>query len=308
MISYAQNFEDVLLARVFRDKSAGFYVDVGAHDPEQFSITKHFYDQGWQGINIEPIPAAQRRLVAHRPRDVNLAVAAGRSESYRQMYVPDDVAFATFDLDRVAEGVGTKTPTLTVPVRTLDSILEENNVKEIDFLSIDVEGTEKDVLEGIDLHRFRPVVMVVEATQPGARWDFDATATPLTHSSWEPLVLGSEYFFAFFDGLNRFYVRQEDEGLRRFFEIPVGPVRDDFLLDSHERIAAILREELKQANHHIATLRHRIAQLSAENDRVAHALTVALAARDAVIEDTGRTRDLRTVATPWQRSRKSRTR
>jgi FkbM family methyltransferase len=234
MISYAQNFEDVLLARVFCGKSAGFYVDVGAHDPEQLSITKHFYDLGWQGINIEPVPASHRRLVRHRPRDVNLAVAAGRSESYGQIYVPDEVAFATLDLDHVAE-VGTTTLKLKVPVRTLNAILEENNVSDIDFLSIDVEGAEKDVLEGIDLFRFRPVVIVVEATRPGARWDFDAPGTVLTHSGWEPLVLGRGYHFAYFDGLNRFYVREEDKELRRFFEIPVGPVRDNFRLNGLER-------------------------------------------------------------------------
>ena len=75
MISYAQNREDVLLARVFHDVKAGFYVDVGANDPEHCSVTKHFYDLGWRGINFEPGRVFEK-LAAARPRDINLNVAA----------------------------------------------------------------------------------------------------------------------------------------------------------------------------------------------------------------------------------------
>ena len=61
MVSYAQNHEDVLLRRVFPDEPNGFYIDVGANDPVRDSVTKHFYDRGWHGINIEP---AERSLQA----------------------------------------------------------------------------------------------------------------------------------------------------------------------------------------------------------------------------------------------------
>ena len=73
IISYAQNAEDVRLARLF-DSSSGFYVDIGAGDPTEFSVTKHFYDRGWSGINVEPGPAFER-LEQQRPRDVNLRLA-----------------------------------------------------------------------------------------------------------------------------------------------------------------------------------------------------------------------------------------
>ncbi|MGH9038853.1 MAG: FkbM family methyltransferase, partial [Acidimicrobiia bacterium] len=72
--SYAQNYEDVLLTRVFPPGLTGFYIDVGANDPVQHSITKRFYDQGWHGINIEPARSPFERLVAARPRDVCLNV------------------------------------------------------------------------------------------------------------------------------------------------------------------------------------------------------------------------------------------
>lgn len=71
-LSYAQNFEDVMLHRAFRNVERGFYVDVGAFDPTHDSVTKAFYDRGWNGINIEPIPEYHARFTAERPRDINL--------------------------------------------------------------------------------------------------------------------------------------------------------------------------------------------------------------------------------------------
>ena len=71
MISYAQNFEDVMLARAFAGKTEGFYVDVGAMDPVDGSVTKYFYELGWSGINIEPDEEYYKRLVADRKRDCN---------------------------------------------------------------------------------------------------------------------------------------------------------------------------------------------------------------------------------------------
>ena len=77
MISYAQNFEDVMLWRALKNVKNGFYVDVGAGRPELDSVTKHFYEQGWHGINIEPHSEDFLLLAAARPRDVNLNIAIG---------------------------------------------------------------------------------------------------------------------------------------------------------------------------------------------------------------------------------------
>src|ERR1043166_2275289 len=80
MISYAQNFEDVMLNRVFRDRTDGFYVDVGAADPVNLSVTKWFYDLGWTGINVEPHPEFFEKLQAERSRDLNLHCGAGAAD------------------------------------------------------------------------------------------------------------------------------------------------------------------------------------------------------------------------------------
>ena len=86
MISFAQSGEDVVLARAFRGRNEGLYVDLGANDPVVDSVTKHFYDRGWRGINVEPVPSAFEALVAQRPRDVNLNVAVGRTRETRVFY------------------------------------------------------------------------------------------------------------------------------------------------------------------------------------------------------------------------------
>jgi len=75
MLTYAQNFEDLMLARLFGEQSLGFYIDIGAWHPTELSVTKHFYDLGWSGINVEPIRKQYELFAAERPRDVNLCIA-----------------------------------------------------------------------------------------------------------------------------------------------------------------------------------------------------------------------------------------
>jgi hypothetical protein len=80
VISYAQNFEDVILSRALSGVRKGFYVDVGAWDPCEHSVTYAFYQKGWRGINIEPNREYFGRLVTARPRDVNLGIAVGETD------------------------------------------------------------------------------------------------------------------------------------------------------------------------------------------------------------------------------------
>ena len=153
MISFAGDQEDVLLARVFRDKVDGFYVDVGANDPVTCSVTKHFYDHGWHGINIEPIPRLHDRLRAARPRDVNLNVGlADRGGQLTFHECPAIDAWSTFSRE-VADhhrSRGVEVQEYPVPVTTLAEICAQHVRGEIDFLKIDVEGLEREVIAGGD--------------------------------------------------------------------------------------------------------------------------------------------------------------
>jgi len=213
-VSYSQNAEDVLLWRALGHVADGFYIDVGASDPVEHSVTKAFYERGWRGISIEPLPSFHEQFQQQRPRDVNLAIAAGAGDGELTLYdVPEVRGWASPD-QAVAEmhrAEGHAIAELKVPVRTLASVCEEHVRGEIHFLKIDVEGFEADVLRGMDFTRWRPWVLVIEATLPNSR--------ETNHASWEDMVTGQRYRFAWFDGLNRWYVAEEHPELMQHFGI-----------------------------------------------------------------------------------------
>jgi FkbM family methyltransferase len=222
LISYAQNFEDVMLARVFAGRRTGFYVDVGAADPVNLSVTKWFYDLGWSGLNIEPNQQLFDRLAADRPRDINLNCGVGAAASQAQFFELDVGELSSFDA-RVrdnAKGNGRPPSTRTVAVMPLTDLLKlhcPNRV--IDFLKIDVEGWEAEVLKGLDLRQYRPIIVLIEATVPQTRIE--------SHIEWEPDVVGADYSFAYFDGVNRFYLANEHAELKKHFAVPPN-VFDEF--------------------------------------------------------------------------------
>ncbi len=222
-ISYAQNFEDVLLWRALKHVKNGFYIDVGANDPEVHSVTKAFYERGWYGINIEPLPAFHPRFLQERPRDINLSLAAGASNGELTLYdVPQVRGWASPDA-QVAnqyQTLGYAITEITVPVRRLDSICQEHVDRPIHFLKIDVEGFESDVLRGMDFAQWRPWIVVVEATLPNSQ--------TTRHEEWEHLLTQHGYLFAQFDGLNRYYVAPEQHPLLDIIRTPAN-VFDNFI-------------------------------------------------------------------------------
>ena len=214
-ISYSQNREDVLLWRALHGVEHGFYIDVGANDPNDDSVTKAFYDRGWHGINIEPLPSHHRCLQEQRPHDINLAMAAGSSDGVLELFdVPAIRGWATSSLSvaQMHRDQGHLVEASTVPVRRLSAICEDWVTGDIHFLKIDVEGFEADVINGMDFERWRPWVVVVEATLPGSEVS--------SHADWEPVLTRSRYQMVHFDGLNRFYVAEERAELAAAFATP----------------------------------------------------------------------------------------
>lgn len=227
MISYAQNAEDVLLRRALGDRAGGYYIDVGANDPTWCSVTRHFYDAGWDGINIEPGRIFDK-LATARARDVNLNCGLSNRPGHFCLYeFPDKPGLSTCHAD-VAEAHRRehRSPYVErlVNVETLAAVCQRYVTRAIDFLKIDVEGHELEVIEGGDWQRWRPRVVVVEA--PTLH-----TETP-NHLTWEHLLLGADYRYATCDGLNRYYVRAEDEPLVKVLGVPAN-VMDDFVPYHH---------------------------------------------------------------------------
>lgn len=269
MISYAQNREDILLARMFAGRREGFYVDVGANDPKNCSVTKYFYELGWHGVNVEP-NAKFNRLAQDRPRDINLNVAIGDQEGEQTFYeFSENPALSTFvklEADEHTQRFGYQYIPRRVPVRTLRSICTEHSVGAIDFMSIDVEGYERQVLSGADWRRWRPRVVLIEATRPHQ--------TETTHAGWESLLLAADYRFAYFDGLNRFYLRAEDASLQRHFDVPPN-VFDDYILYEHivqmESLGAKCQQRIDELVAVMQQQHEAIVRLTAECERL-HAL------------------------------------
>jgi FkbM family methyltransferase len=236
MISYAQNFEDVILRRVFKDQRDGFYIDVGAMDPIVDSVTKFFYDEGWSGINIEPNEWFYDKLTKERPRDINLNLALGDHDEIKRFYLFEQYGNSTFEeasRDRfIARGFeATET---TVRVTTLSAICRDYVTRPINFLKIDCEGWEKAAIQGADWDQFRPTILVIEATLP-------ETAVP-SWSEWEPfLIEKAGYDMVYFDGLNRFYVRRESADLRYHFKVPPN------LFDEFKTYSTVVAEEQRDA-------------------------------------------------------------
>lgn len=227
-ISHAQNHEDVMLWRALKRVESGFYLDVGSNDPEVDSVTRAFYDRGWRGINVEPLPRYRARTLDRRPRDITECVAAGAEEGTLTLFdVPAIEGWATLDA-RVAEqhrGQGHVIVEIPVPVRTLNALCAQHVTGDIHFLKIDVEGFEREVLRGIDLRRWRPWILLIEALVP-------ARLVP-SHETWEPIVLGQGYRFTHFDGLNRFYVAEEHPELIPALQVQPN-VLDDYVPAAQE--------------------------------------------------------------------------
>src|SRR5262249_21130988 len=131
-----------------------------------------------------------------------------------------------------------------IPVQTLTDILSCYPIPQIHFLKIDVEGTEAEVLAGLDLARFRPWIIIVEATQP--------LSMQPTRNSFEHLIIQHRYEFAYFDALNCFYVANEVGELKERLRTPPN-IFDDFIKFrewSNNQKAALLEAELGGARGH----------------------------------------------------------
>lgn len=236
-VSYAQNFEDVMLRRALKHVEKGFYIDVGAWSPDLDSVTRAFYDMGWRGINIEPNPEFHGQLCTRRQRDINLSLAVSDSKAVLTMNFLSNPGLSTLDDHIAIKHVesGLVVVRRDVQVTTLSALWREHvpTDQEVHFLKVDVEGAEKAVLEGNDWQRCRPWIVVVEATLPMEQTD--------SYETWEPILLAAQYNFVYADGLNRYYVASERPGLMSSFVHPPN-VFDDFVLRA-QREAEVLAEQ-----------------------------------------------------------------
>ncbi len=265
--SFAQNGEDVVLWRALKDVDRGRYVDVGANHPTDDSVTRAFYDHGWRGIAIEPVPKYADAFRAERPEDIVIqAVVTDRAGETVTLHEVPDTGLSTL-VDEVRdrhESAGRDVRDIKVATRTLDDVLTEAGWEgqDLHFVSIDTEGSEAAVLGGFDLDRWRPWILAIESTAP----DSDEP----TYEAWEAAVSASNYEFCLFDGLSRFYVAAEHRA-----ELAPKLAYGACILDNYSTLAQRrlhvrvdeLKEELKLAGKDI--VRWRSAALTRWTDALA---------------------------------------
>jgi FkbM family methyltransferase len=270
-VSYAQNMEDVMLWRALHQTvdGPGFYIDAGASDPTVLSVTRAFYDRGWRGINIEPLPEQAALLRRERPRDVTVEAAlsdrAETSVSFHRVTQSRQTGLSTSDAAEAEHhrDAGAVVETIEVRMTTLADVCRQHVDGPVHFLKVDVEGSEAAVLAGADFRAFRPWIVLVEATQP-----LEADSADL---GWEAPLLAAGYRHVWFDGLNRFYLADEHAALVRHFQVPPN-VFDNYCiydppLQDHLAAVTALSERRAQVmgemEADIAELRRALAKMSA---------------------------------------------
>ena len=167
-LSYSQEGEDLILARLLGASAArGFFVDVGAHHPVRFSNTYYFYRRGWRGINIDPLPGTEFRFRRMRPRDITLECGVAAKPGVLTYHSFNEPALNTFSEEEAAKKIQGEYHVVTrtqVPVRRLDDLLNQHMPfgMAIDFLTIDAEGLDFEIVQSNDWQRYRPRFVLVE--------------------------------------------------------------------------------------------------------------------------------------------------
>lgn len=257
MISYAQNFEDVMLWRALKGVENGTYIDIGACDPVVDSVSLHFYLNGWRGVHVEPVPAHAEALRLARPDEQVVEAAVGEDGRTLTIHAFDGTGLST-SVASIAErhkSAGWTARPIQIACISLSRLFDTVKRRDIHWLKIDVEGMEADVLNSWGDHASRPWIVLVESTLPLSQEG--------NHQQWENLLTARGYEFAYFDGLNRFYVHESRSALAVHLSVPPN-VFDAFSVGEHTPLGKELGAHLGEARSHVNQLIGQVGALSGE--------------------------------------------
>jgi len=172
-ISWSQGGEDLALLHAIMGKRDGLYIDVGAHHPSRFSVTRHLYQMGWSGVNVDANQELINAFNEVRTRDVNLCAAVGLEARYT-FTIFDEAAISTLDSEWRKKFISENNKIakeVEVEGRKLRSILDDFQPKKrIDLLSIDAEGSDLQVLQSLEFETLEksrfPKWLLLEAAPP----------------------------------------------------------------------------------------------------------------------------------------------
>lgn len=269
--SYSQNLEDVVLSRLVELIEHGTYVDIGAGHPVLENATYTLYLAGWTGINVEPMAREAQMLIEQRPRDTTLQLAVGGEAGHITLFEAplENRGATTWDRELVAryEATGQKFSPFEVDLTTLDSILSRFEPGHVHVLKVDVEGMEDVVIANANLAKHQPWVLVIESTVPNS--------VEHSHKTWEHVVLDAGYSMTLFDGLNRFYVRNDLDEIIAVLSTPanVFDFWESYTVQLHKDREEVAREYAESLEAELQLFRDKvdIAETycrSLEEDRV----------------------------------------
>ncbi len=198
--SFSQVHEDLIVDSILGYKKNGFYVDVGANHPSLLNNTKRFYDRGWRGVNIEPNPTMFNLLQNERKDDININMGVGNRTGKMNYYLLDPDVLSTFNPKAARKAISSRGAVLKneqpIRISTLKDILGSLTIdRSIDFMSIDVEGFEKEVIAGGDWQHYRPRLILLEISQRG--------------KELIKIMQGTNYRLVFANGINGIFVDNE---------------------------------------------------------------------------------------------------
>lgn len=201
-ISYAQEGEDLLLFNLMNTNNGGFFVDIGAHHPLRLSNTQKLYAMGWNGINIDPTPGGMQVFKKLRSRDINLELGISNVNEKLTFYQFNEPALNTFDKEKAlkvsSESNFNIVKQIEIETVTLESVLDQYLTlkQNIDFLNIDVEGFELNVLKSNNWNKYKPKMLLVENIKSTLQDVMDSEVTTyLAQIGYKPVAKGLRSVF-----------------------------------------------------------------------------------------------------------------
>ena len=208
MGSHSQYLEDLFIDNIFRGKVDGVYVDIGANDPSELNNTKRFYDRGWFGVNVEPDTMVFGKICQARPRDINLNLGIGKQASELTFHELSPNTLSTFSKASALQSV--KKDGATIVSETLVKVISLAELfkttmpdTQVDFMSLDAEGFEFDILSSNNWELYRPTAIIVELNQ-----DRDCKALDL--------MKDQGYLLIYYNGINGIFVDSCSSAIRTY--------------------------------------------------------------------------------------------
>ena len=156
-IHYGEFGEDIMVNRFFKNKENGFYIDIGAYHPFKGSLTQTLYGKGWSGINIDISKTSVDLFKIARPKDININCAIGKITEETKFFQNSKMNQQNSLIRQNSNQVEVK-----IKCYKLNDILTSNKIEKVDYINIDTEGTELDVLKGLDFKKIKPSLLTIE--------------------------------------------------------------------------------------------------------------------------------------------------